>query len=361
MGFYHPWHFPNERKGLSMLTRARAAELLGIFPRLRILVAGDMMLDRYVFGTVERISPEAPVPVLHVHREESRPGGASNVALNIQSLGAMGLVCGVTGEDAAGDELERVLGAAGLPVTGIVRVESVQTTVKTRVIADRQQIVRVDRESTPAEFGAVGAELRDRVAACAEDVDAVLIEDYGKGVVDQTLVDVLLASAAVRGIPAGFDPKDNHQLQIPWMTVATPNYREACMAAGIAEQPLSVGDGGAIPAGLRDTGAVLAGRWQTECLMITLGPRGVYVRPAEGDEQILPTQARAVFDVSGAGDTFIATAVLSLAAGASYAEAAQMANYASGVVVGKVGTATCNRGELLDFVEQCEETGATCV
>jgi len=344
-----------------MLTKTRAAELLGIFPRLRILVAGDMMLDRYVFGTVDRISPEAPVPVLDVQREESRPGGASNVALNIQSLGATAVVCGVTGMDAASTELHRVLATAGLPLEGIVACEQVQTTVKTRVIADRQQIVRVDRESPPDLFAQVGNRLQERIGACADGVDAVLIEDYGKGVVNQPLVDMLLAIATAQGIPAGFDPKDNHKLQIPWVTVSTPNYREACLAAGVGEQPLPDCAGNGIPDILDHVGEVLAACWQTACLMITLGPRGVYVRPAKGTARILPTQARAVFDVSGAGDTFIATAVLSLAAGASYAEAAQMANYAAGVVVGKVGTATCNNREFLDFFAQCEEAGVACV
>ena len=344
-----------------MLTRARAAALLRAFQDLRILVAGDLMLDRYVFGAVERISPEAPVPVLLVEREESRPGGASNVALNIQSLGATGLVAGVTGTDVAGAELKKVLSAAGLPTEGILAVDAIQTTVKTRVIAERQQVVRVDRESPFAAFADAGAALRERLANSLDHVDAVLIEDYGKGVVDQPLVDMLLAAAHARGLPAGFDPKDNHHLHIPWVTVATPNYREACLAAGMSEQALPKNCGAAIPDCLQETGRVLAERWNTACLMITLGPRGVYVRPTEGKQQILPTQAREVFDVSGAGDTFIATAVLSLAAGASYTEAAQMANYASGVVVGKVGTATCNADELLEIVTKSEEAGVPCV
>ncbi len=344
-----------------MLTKVRAQALLDAFTNLRILVAGDLMLDRYVFGAVERISPEAPVPVLHVQREESRPGGASNVALNIQSLGGTGLVSGVIGADVAGSELKKVLSVAGLPTDGILEVDSLQTTVKTRVIADRQQVVRVDRESACAAFSHEGEALRERIAACMDGVDAVLIEDYGKGIVDQALVTMLLAAARERGIPAGFDPKDNHELDIPWVTVATPNYREACLAAGGVGQALPDFLGAQVPGFLQKTGQALAARWNTACLMITLGPRGVYVRPNDGEEQILPTQAREVFDVSGAGDTFIATAVLSLAAGASYAEAAQMANYASGVVVGKVGTATCNADELLEIVAKSQGAGEPCV
>jgi D-glycero-beta-D-manno-heptose-7-phosphate kinase len=343
-----------------MLTKARAAALLDAFRKQRILVAGDLMLDRYVFGTVDRISPEAPVPVLKVTREEVRPGGASNVALNIRSLGGVGAVCGVIGEDFAGRELKQVLAASGLPVDGIVALDRVQTTVKTRVVADRQQIVRVDRESAPEAFEDAGGALAAKLQELGGSVQAVLLEDYGKGVVNQALVDAVLGLAAREGLPAGFDPKDNHQLQIPWMTVATPNYREACSAAGRPEQALDACSPTHIPPGLRDTGSTLAQRWRTECLMITLGPRGVYVLPKEGEEQILPTQAREVFDVSGAGDTFIATAVLSIAAGATYAEAAQMANHAAGVVVGKVGTATCSAEELLAFVTKSEEARALC-
>ena len=344
-----------------MLTRARIAELLDRFTKMRILVVGDLMLDRYVFGSVERISPEAPVPVLHVQREESRPGGASNVALNIHSLGAMGLVSGVIGADAAGAELKKVLSNAGLQFDAVLEASTLQTTVKTRVIADRQQVVRVDRESPCSLFVSAGEALRQQLAACMDAVDGLLIEDYGKGIVDQSLVDMVLAGARARNIPAGFDPKDNHDLHIPWVTVATPNYREACLAAGISEHVLPASGAASVPAYLEETGRVLTERWNTGCLMITLGPRGVYVRPSDGVQQILPTQAREVFDVSGAGDTFIATAVLALAAGASYTEAAQMANFASGVVVGKVGTATCDAAELLEIASLSAEGGEACV
>lgn len=344
-----------------MLTQSRAEELLSACKTLRILVVGDLMLDRYVFGTVERISPEAPVPVLHVRKEEARPGGASNVALNIQSLGGSGLVCGIIGDDAAGADLKQVLEFSGLTVEGVLVSSQVQTTVKTRVIAERQQVVRVDRESESCAFSTADTQLKDYLQACVDNVDAVLIEDYGKGIVNQDIVDMLLAAASARGIPAGFDPKDNHHLQIPWMTVATPNYREACEAAGLREVALPSGAWTQVPDVLHETGRILSDLWNTSCLMITLGPRGVYVYTREGQEQILPTQAREVYDVSGAGDTFITAAVLALAAGADYVEAAQMANYASGVVVGKVGTATCSRGELLAFIRKCEEGGGLCV
>jgi D-glycero-beta-D-manno-heptose-7-phosphate kinase len=344
-----------------MLTKECAERLLQAFKPIRILVVGDLMLDRYVFGSVDRISPEAPVPVLHVRRDESRPGGASNVALNIQSLGAHGIVCGVTGVDAAGVELKRVLADAGLQTDGIVESALVQTTVKTRVIADRQQVVRVDRESSPDGFGAIGDVLHARVAELVANVDAVLIEDYGKGVVTQSVVDLVLAAASRAGIPAGFDPKDNHRLDIPWITVASPNYREACLAAGVPELPLERELDAAARQSLRETGAILSKRWGTSCLMITLGPRGVYVQSRDGLEQLLPTQAREVYDVSGAGDTFISVAVLSLAAGASHVEAAQMANHAAGVVVGKVGTATCTAEELLESVAMAGQGVAGCV
>jgi len=327
-----------------MLSKARVEELLDAFARVRVLVVGDLMLDRYVFGSVTRISPEAPVPVVHVTREESRPGGASNVALNIGALGGGSTVAGVIGTDEAGADLIRTLRDAGICMDGVVEVPSLQTTVKTRVVADRQQVVRVDREMPATRFEAGGERLCQRLQSLVAAADAVVIEDYGKGVICQRVVDTVLTAARTAGVKVGFDPKDNHRLVLPWLTLATPNYREACLAAGLTEAPLDD------PAGretLREAGRVLSARWGTEFLMITLGPHGMYMLPKSGEAQVLPTVAREVFDVSGAGDTVIATALTALAAGASHAEAAELANHAAGVVVGKLGTAVCSPSELL--------------
>lgn len=326
-----------------MLTRTRVEALLAGMARARVLVVGDLMLDRYVFGSVTRISPEAPVPVVHVLREESRPGGASNVALNLAALGGTATVAGVIGADAAGDDLTRTLRAAGLCMDGVVCAPAVHTTVKTRVVADRQQVVRVDREMPPARFEASVADLCRQLPALVAASDAVAIEDYGKGIVCQAVVDTVLDAARAAGVRVGFDPKDNHRLRLPWLTLATPNYREACLAAGVTEVSL---DDPAGDATLQEAGQILAARWGTELLMITLGPHGMYLLPRSGEPLVLPTVAREVFDVSGAGDTVIATALAALAAGASDAEAAVLANHAAGVVVGKLGTAVCTPAEL---------------
>lgn len=333
-----------------MLNRARAAEILAGFGKTRILVIGDLMLDRYVFGAVTRISPEAPVPVVHVLREESRPGGASNVALNIAALGAGSTVAGGIGVDAAGCELAKTLREAGICTDGMLENAATQTTVKTRVVADRQQVVRVDRESPPSQFSGCVDAICERLPALIAVSDGVIIEDYGKGIICQRVVDTALAAARAAGCPVGLDPKDTHHLSLPWLTLATPNYREACLAAGLPETPLD--DDVAHSATLCEAGRLLSARWGTEFLMITLGPHGMYLQPRDGEALVLPTVAREVFDVSGAGDTVIAVAMTARAAGASFIEAAVLANQAAGVVVGKLGTAVCSPAELLASFEE---------
>ena len=328
-----------------MLVRDNAEVLLERFVDSRILVVGDLMLDRYVFGSVSRISPEAPVPVVHVGSEASRPGGASNVSLNIAALGGRSMVAGIVGKDEAGEELLKELESSGIDTGGIMRCDGIRTTVKTRIIADRQQVARVDHEDG-AELYADRVELLcSRLPDLVEKSNGVIIEDYGKGVICQEVVDVVLAAAKQQGKPVGFDPKDNHSLNLPWLTLATPNYREACLAAGQPELPL--GEFPENSQGLRMAADMLAKQWDTEFLMITLGPHGMYLCPKAGEPSIQPTLAQEVFDVSGAGDTVIAVAMTAVAVGAGYEDAAALANHAAGVVVGKVGTATCSKEELL--------------
>lgn len=328
-----------------MLSKNRAADILDGFRGKHILVVGDLMLDRYVFGTVNRISPEAPVPVVHVTREESRPGGASNVALNISALGGGGTVAGAIGADEAGRDLVKTLRNANIRMDGVVEDAALRTTVKTRVVADRQQVVRVDREVQASLFQSSVNTLCERIPSLIAASDGVVIEDYGKGIICQQVVDAVLEEARKKGCPVGFDPKNNHRLVLPWLTLATPNYREACSAAGLPEEPLN--DDPAASATLREAGRLLSERWGTAFLMITLGAHGMYLLPRGEEAFVLPTVAREVFDVSGAGDTVIATALTALAAGASYTEAALLANHAAGIVVGKLGTAVCSPAELL--------------
>ncbi len=328
-----------------MLSKADAQALLERLKGIRILVIGDLMLDRYVFGSVDRISPEAPVPVVRVTSESSRPGGASNVSLNIASMGGSSTVAGIVGRDAYGQELLGTLDAAGIETDGIVRDATIRTTVKTRIIADRQQVARVDHEDTSEAHDERIKELCEAIPDLVASSDGVILEDYGKGVICQKVVDATLAAAKACGKPVGFDPKDNHQLDLAWLTLATPNYREACLATGQPE--VSLGASPESCPGLQAAGEALSERWGVEFLLITLGAHGMYLCPQEGKPSVQPTLAQEVFDVSGAGDTVIAVAMMALAAGAGHAEAAALANHAAGVVVGKVGTATCSPAELL--------------
>lgn len=332
-----------------MIGRTRAEELLKRFGRCRVVVLGDLMLDRYVFGTVTRISPEAPVPVVNVTGERSVPGGAANVALNISALGGQASIVGVVGHDKAGAELLGLLRDSGITVRHVLEVPDIQTTVKTRVIAERQQVVRVDHEDPPESVLLHAKTLGDCVREAVRGSAGLVVEDYGKGVICQPVVDAAMAACAEVKISAGLDPKDNHDLDLRGLALATPNYKEACGAAGLPMRDVAgdLAPGGRMPR----IAEILLQKWQAELLVITLGAHGMYLAPRGADHVHIPTRAREVFDVSGAGDTVIAAAMLAVAAGASHVEAATIANHAAGVVVAKIGTATCSPEELLASIE----------
>jgi len=330
------------------ISRDRANALLSEFSHQKILVVGDLMLDRYIYGNVERISPEAPVPVVHVSGEKSVPGGAANVAWNISSLGAKAIVNGVLGHDQAAVDLKTILGGADVSMSGSLEADELRTIVKMRIIAERQQVVRVDwegrRELTDSQMDM----FCERVAQGISNATGVILEDYGKGVIQPQVVDTVLAAAKKAGVVVGFDPKDNHQLVVDGVSVATPNRKEAFMIAGIKETP-------AHPDPLKDENLlevvrILQRKWSPKMLLITLGAHGMLLAGDDGVTAHVPTRAREVFDVSGAGDTVISVCVLALAAGATPREAAELANYAAGVVVGKLGTASCTREELFQYM-----------
>lgn len=323
----------------------RARELLAAFPRQRILVIGDLMLDRYIYGAVHRISPEAPVPVVSVTHEKSMPGGASNTAWNVRSLGGRAAVGGVLGRDAAGADLKAVLAAGGVGLEGLLEIDGLRTIVKTRIIADRQQVVRVDWDDHAPVAETQAKPFCDLIEREARRATGIIIEDYGKGVVRQPVVNAVLKVARESGIPVGMDPKESQELDVRGITLATPNRREAFHLAGVPEtrpqaHPLE-------DRSLLDVSERLLEKWRAAQVLVTLGPQGMLLRSRAGELHHVPTRAREVFDVSGAGDTVIATCVLALAAGANPIEAAELANYAAGVVVGKLGTATCSPEELL--------------
>jgi len=335
------------------ITRKRAAQLLKKFARRRVLVVGDLMLDRYVYGSVTRISPEAPVPVVKVVRETSMPGGASNVAGNIRALGGQAAVAGMIGKDAAGVELRWLLTHAGVDVECAMMFAGAGTIVKERIIAERQQVVRVDFESSATWSPRQSEKFLALLALELDRADGVIIEDYGKGAVTQAVVDHVLAKAAKRGLPVGLDPKDGHDLAFQGITVATPNRKEAFAIAGVVD-PGAKADPLADKA-LRKTGEILMAKWAAENLAITLGAQGMYLVSRGQAPRHVPTRAREVFDVSGAGDTVIAACVTALAAGAKFIEAAELANVAAGVVVGKLGTASCAPEELLSHMRSAAE------
>ena len=333
-----------------MTSVRRAARWIRRWRGRRVLVVGDLMLDRYLAGSVSRISPEAPVPVVRVTAERATPGGAANVALNVQSLGGRAVVAGVVGRDAEGRQLLQALRERGIGTEGVVEARGFQTIVKTRVVAERQQVVRVDREGAPEDVAPLERRLAGGIERAARRCDGIIVEDYGKGVVTQGTVDAALGAARRRDLPVGLDPKDNPALRFERLTLATPNYAEACAAAGLKPLPLE-GDLRRHET-LRRAGARLRETWRCAVVVITLGPHGMYLTTGRGEPRVIPARAREVFDVSGAGDTVIAAAMLGVLAGAPYEVAAELANYAAGVVVGKLGTATCSARELLSYMER---------
>jgi len=328
----------------------RAKQLAKLFGRQRILVVGDLMLDKYIHGSVDRISPEAPVPVVRVGRERQIPGGAANVASNVCAFGGQAVIAGVIGNDAAGQELLALMSGQGICTRAVRTVAGLQTTVKMRVLADRQQVVRVDWESDPHLSPDDIQAFCELISIEMESCDGVVVEDYSKGIVCQEVMDAVLAAARKKGIPVGLDPKDNLNLTIKGITLATPNYKEAHACAGLPAKAPPPGDP-LNDVSLRKAAETLLKIWEPEQLLVTLGANGMYMVARDAPPCVIPTRAREVYDVSGAGDTVIATCVMALAAGASYDEAAVLGNNAAGVVVGKLGTATCSPAELIASVE----------
>lgn len=310
----------------------------------RIVCLGDVMLDRFLYGDANRLSPEAPVPVVRLGRMQSMAGGAGNVARNIAALGGLPALIGLVGEDAEAGELEGLLGGAAR----LLRTPGRRTTVKLRVIAGRQQIVRVDdeiaAEASPDEAGAIAATLAQALA----DAEALILSDYGKGVLTPSVLAEAIDAARARGIPVIADPKGRDFARYAGVACLTPNARELAEATG-----LPVATDAECEAAAR---AVLA-RVAVDAVLATRSEKGMMLVRRDLPAVAVPTMAREVFDVSGAGDTSIATLALSVAAGLDLEAAMRAANAAAGVVVGKLGTATCSAAELDHALREAE--GAT--
>jgi D-beta-D-heptose 7-phosphate kinase/D-beta-D-heptose 1-phosphate adenosyltransferase len=329
---------------MNRLTPDRLEELLGRVRAIRVLVIGDIMLDVYLRGSASRISPEAPVPVVRVTGDDLALGGAANVATNVIALGAACSVIGCVGSDAAGRDLVTELTSHGIDASGVQVMAARPTTVKTRIMVRHQQVARYDRESddelSAAETHALAVAINERIA----DVDALVLEDYNKGLLVPTVIRAAIDAAQAAGKPVIVDPKFRHFFEYAGATVFKPNLLEFTAAMRGHAQP-------------NDAAWMEATRRQLACehLLVTLGEDGMALATRDGSFVRVPTVARSVYDVSGAGDTVTAAIAVALAAGSDAIEAAVLANHAAGIEVGKAGVATVSAEELRAVVLEHQE------
>jgi D-glycero-beta-D-manno-heptose-7-phosphate kinase len=329
------------RSGLTPLTRDRILHLIARMKTSRVVVVGDIMLDRYLVGETDRLSPEAPVPVVTVRERHAALGGAANVAANVAALGAACQLVGAVGDDVDGAAIRQELAVARLEDRHVVTVAGRPTTSKTRIIARAQQIVRIDDEVDSLLDGPDLARLIRVTRDALSDADALLLEDYNKGALAPPLITAAMEVAKRRGIPIVVDPKFRQFFEYAGATVFKPNRRELESALGAA---VDLQNGNALP-------EVLA-RLKVDNLLVTLGAEGMVLVMKDGSSTHIPSIAREIYDVSGAGDTVTAWMGAALAAGASIRESAQLANYAAGVEVGKPGVATVSPEEVLAVHEE---------
>ena len=321
--------------------RTRLESLLEAFQGRHLLVIGDLILDRFIWGEVDRISPEAPVPVVSISHETVHLGGAANVAANLVGLGAVPHLVGLVGRDLEGRTLLEELQREGIDPAGVITSEGRSTTVKTRIIARQQQVCRADREDRHPLPESERSAIQQQAARELDRIRAVILSDYGKGMLSTPLTGSLIARCRQEDRFLAIDPKPGDFADYHSAALITPNKKEAEQASGIA-----ITD----EASLHSAGAALLERTGAGSLLITRGEEGMTLFEAGGPSHI-PTVAREVFDVTGAGDTVIATLTLAVACGASLREAAFLANHAAGIVVGKLGTAAVSPSEILDSVD----------
>ena len=321
----------------------------------RITVIGDLMLDEFVWGKVGRISPEAPVPVVEVTGESFYPGGAANVARNLREFVDRVAIIGLLGKDRSGQQLQELLGEQKIDISNAVEEEAFRTIVKTRIIARNQQVVRVDREQFT---GPSTRQIREVIAAVQKNIpetDAIIFEDYGKGFLTTELVSQIANDVRSAGKIVAADPNPRRTVEWRGLTVIKPNRTEAFLAAGIPGHDTDI-----VPSqdmDLKRAGEALLKKWETKYVLVTLGEHGMMLFQEQEAPHYIPTKAKEVFDVSGAGDTAIALFTLGLACGATPTEAAEIANHASAVVVSKLGTATVTRDELIASFREDSESG----
>ncbi len=327
---------------MCLLDRSQINNILEILPSLKVLVIGDCMLDHYIWGDVSRISPEAPVPVVAIDHDTYRLGGACNVALNLKQLGCQVSLMGPMGRDAAGETMKNLLTDAGVDVHAFNFRENLNSIIKTRVVVRKQQLCRLDRESFYTEEQV--EYIYEQLEALVANVNAVVVSDYNKGSVTQTLLNRLVTLKASHDFLLALDPKPTHELDYSGVDLLKPNREEALKLSGLVFRPHE-------KFSVNKVAKCILEKYSVKYLAITLGEDGLALLDANGNGEISPTQAREVFDVSGAGDTSLVALTLALCAKMPLITAACFANVAAGVVVGKLGTASVTPQELLDYVQ----------
>lgn len=318
-------------------------KILDGFSKVKVLVIGDIMMDRFIWGKVSRISPEAPVPVVVVEKETFLLGGAANVVNNVHSLGGKVALCGVVGDDEMGQRIIKELTEMGIGINGVFVEQGRQTTVKTRVVAHQQQLVRIDRETTDLTKVFTLRNLSEFLKVNIDGFDGIILSDYGKGLLTRELIRITIRRAREAKKFILVDPKQKNFFFYKGATVVTPNTVEASVALGIPIIDLS---------SLKKVGRMLLKRLRCDVLVITRGEEGMAIFEPNQEPVLVPTVGKEVFDVTGAGDTVIGTMALALGTGAGVIDAARLANYAAGIVVGKVGTATVNPQELIRVIKE---------
>jgi D-glycero-beta-D-manno-heptose-7-phosphate kinase len=327
----------------------RLRQILDRASSKRILVIGDLMLDEFVWGKVGRISPEAPVPVVQITSESFFPGGAANVARNLREFIDKVSVVGLIGKDRSGQQLRQLLAAEKIDTSDTIEDEKFSTIVKTRIIARHQQVVRVDREKIASPSNAQVSKVTAAIKKKLPNIDAIIFEDYGKGFLTRDLVAQIAKDARAAKKIVTADPNPHNPIDWNGMTAVKPNRAEAFLAAGVTDRDWDMSPKKDVD--LVRAGKELLQKWSTQYLLVTLGEQGVMFFERGKHPHHIATKARDVFDVSGAGDTAIALFTLALVGNATPLEAALIANHASAVVVGKLGTATVTRQELIASFE----------
>jgi D-beta-D-heptose 7-phosphate kinase/D-beta-D-heptose 1-phosphate adenosyltransferase len=321
----------------------RLVEITDNFKDKKILVIGDLILDEFIWGDVKRISPEAPVPVIEVERESLRLGGSANVVNTLNALGCNVSLCGIVGDDKNGERLISILDEINIDRSGVVVKNNRPTAIKSRIIAQHQQIARFDREKTFPIKESTRKKIIAHIKKNIDNIDAVIVSDYGKGIVSDKLLSEAMPIINEKGLPVAIDPKPSHFPFYQKATIITPNHHEAAEALKVNIET---------DEDIIKIGQELLWRFDIESILITRGENGMSLFEHGGEITHIPTMARDVYDVTGAGDTVIATMTLALASGASLKEAAVLANQAAGIVVGKLGTATTTINEIKLMTEE---------